>query len=169
MPPEDDALWAIREELIGEGRLPGAQMRAPLEQAQLDDIAWRMLRAGVQPTVESLRTVYGRGSPNRLHPMLRRFYAGLATRLQFAPLAEDVPAPLRQLWLQALDLAMDAVAAKHAAQAEDLRKREAELDRREAALALHLAEASAHAVAAEPSPPRKRESARRIGNERSPD
>jgi hypothetical protein len=135
MPAEDNALWKIREELIGEGLLPGAPMRAPLEQAQLDDIAWRLLRAGVQPTVESLRTVYGRGSPNRLHPMLRQFYAGLATRLQFAPLAEDVPAPLRQLWLQALDLAMDAVTARHAAQSEELRRREAELDRREAALA----------------------------------
>lgn len=146
MPAEDDALWKIREELIGEGLLPGAQVRAPLEQAQLDDIAWRMLRAGVQPTVESLRTVYGRGSPNRLHPMLRQFYAGLATRLQFAPATQDVPAPLRQLWFQALDLAMDAVTARQAAQAEQLRRREAELELREAALTHRGEEATAPAA-----------------------
>ncbi|MGH8083518.1 MAG: DNA-binding protein [Lysobacter sp.] len=150
-----DALWRIREELIDEGVLSGANARAPLEQAQLDAIAWRLLRAGVQPTVESLRTVYGRGSPNRLHPMLRRFYASLSTRLQSAPLAEDVPAPLRQLWLQALDLAMSAVAAKHAAQSEALSQREAELDRREAALAKRTLDASALAVSA--SETRKRE------------
>src|SRR5262249_11801570 len=100
----------------------------------LEEIAWRMLRAGVQPTVEGIRAVYGSGSPNRLHPMLRRFYAGLATRLQLAPVAEDVPTPLRQLWLQALDLASEAVRERHEAQAEELRSRVAELEKREAAL-----------------------------------
>lgn len=132
MATDHDALWKIRQSLADEGRLPGK--RAPLEQAQLDEIAWRMLRAGVQPTVEGLRAVYGSGSPNRLHPMLRRFYAGLATRLQLAPLADEVPAPLRQLWLQALDLASDAVRERHDAQAEELRQRVVELEKREAAL-----------------------------------
>ncbi|QWP74925.1 DNA-binding protein [Lysobacter sp. K5869] len=132
MATDHDALWKIRQSLADEGRLPGR--RAPLEQAQLEEIAWRMLRAGVQPTVEGIRAVYGSGSPNRLHPMLRRFYAGLATRLQLAPVAEDVPTPLRQLWLQALDLASDAVRERHDAQAEELRLRVAELEKREAAL-----------------------------------
>ncbi|MBN7137766.1 hypothetical protein A7A76_24030 [Lysobacter enzymogenes] len=157
MATDHDALWTIRQALAEEGRLPGgrapspragsdaggsqragseriASERMPLDQAQLDEIAWRMLRAGVQPTVEGIRAIYGSGSPNRLHPMLRRFYAGLATRLQLAPLADEVPAPLRQLWLQALDLASDAVRERHDAQAEALRKRVAELERREAAL-----------------------------------
>lgn len=157
MATDHDALWTIRQTLAEEGRLAGgralspraasgaagsersacervASERIPLDQAQLDEIAWRMLRAGVQPTVEGIRAIYGSGSPNRLHPMLRRFYAGLATRLQLAPLADEVPAPLRQLWLQALDLASDAVRERHDAQAEALRKRVAELERREAAL-----------------------------------
>jgi|GEM_PF-1887399 len=132
MTTDHDALWKIRQSLAEPARA-GAR-RAPLEQAQLDEIAWRMLRAGVQPTVEGIRAVYGSGSPNRLHPMLRRFYAGLATRLQLAPLAEDVPAPLRQLWLQALDIASDAVRERHDAQAEALRLRVAELEKREAML-----------------------------------
>ncbi|MEI2430320.1 DNA-binding protein [Lysobacter yananisis] len=137
MATDQDALWRIRQSLAEEGRLGGprgSQERMPLDQGQLDDIAWRMLRAGVQPTVEAIRAVYGSGSPNRLHPMLRRFYAGLATRLQLAPLADEVPMPLRQLWLQALDLASDAVRERHDAQAEELRRRVAELERREAAL-----------------------------------
>ncbi|SDW92069.1 DNA-binding protein [Lysobacter enzymogenes] len=152
MATDHDALWTIRQALAAEGRLPGgralspraasgaagservASERIPLDQSQLDEIAWRMLRAGVQPTVEGIRAIYGSGSPNRLHPMLRRFYAGLATRLQLAPLADEVPAPLRQLWLQALDLASDAVRERHDAQAEALRKRVAELEQREALL-----------------------------------
>lgn len=132
MATDHDALWKIRQSLAEPARA-GAR-RAPLEQAQLEEIAWRMLRAGVQPTVEGIRAVYGSGSPNRLHPMLRRFYAGLATRLQLAPVAEDVPAPLRQLWLQALDIASDAVRERHDAQAEELRLRVAELEKREAML-----------------------------------
>ena len=111
-----DVLAAIVDAAGDDDGLPAAQARA-----------LRPLLGDAVPALAAPSAL----AASRVH--LRRGYRQ-AESLQLAPLADEVPAPLRQLWLQALDLASDAVRERHDAQAEALRKRVAELEQREALL-----------------------------------
>jgi hypothetical protein len=70
----------------------------PLTQDDVDFIGWEALQLSLQPTIELVREIHGRGSPSVVHPMLKNFYATLVQQhLQPAPPA-PVPEPLLRFW-----------------------------------------------------------------------
>jgi uncharacterized lipoprotein NlpE involved in copper resistance len=87
-----------------------AQARG-VQQEEIDAAADALLAQGLRPTVERVRGHLGRGSPNRVGPMLEAWFTRLAPRLGVA--TEDdpraIPASVRKamesVWAQALDSA----------------------------------------------------------------
>ncbi|WP_168708830.1 DNA-binding protein [Metallibacterium scheffleri] len=75
-----------------------------LEAAVVAEIAYRLVEAGLQPTVDAIRYVNGgQGSPNVIHPAVRQFFrADLRRRWGGTPPPEvpGVPPALVELWGQ---------------------------------------------------------------------
>lgn len=96
---------------------------ARLDASTVGELAFRLLEAGIQPTVEAVRYVNGgSGSPNVIHPAIRDFFRTELHRRWNRPGADaTVPKPLLALWDKALREARKSV--------------EAELQERTAALA----------------------------------
>lgn len=74
------------------------------------DIAFELIKTGLQPTVENVRFINGgKGSPNVVHPALRDFFRQELRKRWAAPApAPGVPEPLLQLWGAALEAGRDA-------------------------------------------------------------
>jgi hypothetical protein len=77
-------------------------------QSDVSHAADTMLRLGVRPTVEKIRTKLGRGSPNTINPMLDAWWKTLSARLDSGPAAlhrlpESIAHIAEALWMQALD------------------------------------------------------------------
>ncbi|MEY2161283.1 DNA-binding protein [Rhodanobacter sp. FW106-PBR-LB-2-11] len=79
--------------------------RTTLTDAAVDDIAWRALQLGVQPTMELIRDVAGGGSPTHIHPLLKRFYAGLLDNHFIPAPPSDVPREAQEMWERVLEIA----------------------------------------------------------------
>src|SRR5258708_35119972 len=67
-----------------------------------------LLRLGIRPTVEKVRTKLGRGSPNTINSMLDAWWKPLSARLDAGPAAlhrlpETVAHVAEALWMQALE------------------------------------------------------------------
>ena len=110
-----------------------------------------LLRDGVRPTIERVRALLGRGSPNTINPLLDEWWRSLASRLSGGPKAfERIPPAafhvLEALWVQ-LQLAardqaesfMNRKALGVDAQAQALEVRSTVLSLREAELNERLA------------------------------
>lgn len=129
---------------VGSGRAPRGV--GAVEVALAADA---LLRRGLRPTIERVRELLGRGSPNTINPLLDQWWNGLAARLSGGPdMLERIPASafhvLEALWVQlqiaARDRAQAAVSAErgetqHSAQALEIRSqvlslRESELNER---------------------------------------
>lgn len=108
-----------------------------LDGNSVGDIAFLLVEAEVQPTVETVRFVNGgKGSPNVIHPGLRAFFRqGLRRRFALPRATPGVPAPLLALWGAAMDEALIAVQSQLAEQKAALDKRSDGLVGREANLA----------------------------------
>ena len=110
-----------------------------LESAVVAEIAYRLVEAGLQPTVDAIRYVNGgQGSPNVIHPAVRQFFRGeLRRRWQTAPQPQvpGVPAALVELWTQcvqdaqrAAEAALEAPRAELAGLRQALAQRAAEIE-----------------------------------------
>lgn len=63
-----------------------------VQQHEVDAAADALVAQRLRPTVERVRAQIGRGSPNRVGPMLERWFSGLAPRLGITPPdGEEVP------------------------------------------------------------------------------
>jgi chromosome segregation ATPase len=75
-----------------------------LEAAVVAEIAYRLVEAGLQPTVDAIRYVNGgQGSPNVIHPAVRQFFRAELRRRWGATPPPDVPGvppALVELWGQ---------------------------------------------------------------------
>ena len=95
-----------------------------LDAAVVAEIAYRLVEAGLQPTVDAIRYVNGgHGSPNVIHPAVRQFFRGdLRRRWQTAPQppVPGVPAALVELWTQCVQDAQRAAEAALEAPREEL-------------------------------------------------
>ena len=79
-----------------------------IRQSDVSHAADTLLRLGIRPTVEKVRTKLGRGSPNTINPMLDAWWKTLSARLDSGPAAlhrlpETVAHVAEALWMQALD------------------------------------------------------------------
>jgi hypothetical protein len=97
--------------------------RPGLEQADVDRAADALLRKGLRPSVEKVRAQVG-GSPNTIAPLLDRWWARLAGRLEagsdaVARIPGSVAHAAEALFIRALD------AARERAEQEQHRDREA--------------------------------------------
>jgi len=98
LPAEDDDPITAAFEAHRQGRV------GPLDQSDVDEIAWAALEAGLQPTLELVRRYAGGGSNSTIHPRLKDFYARLVKeRLK----GTQVSPVLQKLWSQ-----LQAAAAK---------------------------------------------------------
>ncbi len=83
-----------------------------LDAAAVAELAYRLIEAGLQPTVESIRYLNGgHGSPNIIHPAVRQFFrADLRRRWNSTPQPQvpGVPAALVELWTQCVEAAQRA-------------------------------------------------------------
>lgn len=87
---EDDPIAAAFE-AHRQGRV------GPLDQSDVDAIAWAALEAGLQPTLELVRRYAGGGSNSTIHPRLKDFYGRLVKeRLK----GTQVPPALQKLYAQ---------------------------------------------------------------------
>jgi hypothetical protein len=95
-----------------------------LESAAVAELAYRLVEAGLQPTVDAIRYVNGgQGSPNVIHPAVRQFFRSeLRRRWQTAPQppVPGVPAVLVELWSQCVQDAQRAAEAALEAPRADL-------------------------------------------------
>ncbi|ODT93646.1 MAG: hypothetical protein ABS82_11885 [Rhodanobacter sp. SCN 67-45] len=115
--------------------------RTTLTDAAVDDIAWRALQLGVQPTMELIRDVAGGGSPTHIHPLLKRFYAGLLDNHFIPAPPSDVPREAQEMWERVLDIARREATLQQRADQTALD------DAREAFNATMAAREAAHAAA----------------------
>ncbi len=110
-----------------------------LDAAAVAELAYRLIEAGLQPTVESIRYLNGgRGSPNIIHPAVRQFFRGeLRRRWQTAPqpTVPGVPAALVELWAhcvqdaqRAAEAALEAPRAELSGLRQALAQRAAEIE-----------------------------------------
>ena len=129
------------EDLLEEWR---AEMRheQELSESLVHDIAERLVQAGHQPTAAAVRKVHGGGSPNLIHPALRKFFAGELQDRWVMPNDPDLPKPLMDLWGACLKAARETAAEALEATRKDLDERQAKLARKEKDLA-HQAEVMA--------------------------
>jgi hypothetical protein len=79
-----------------------------IRQSDVSHAADTLLRSGVRPTVEKIRTKLGRGSPNTINPMLDAWWKTLSARLDSGPAAlhrlpESIAHIAEALWMQALE------------------------------------------------------------------
>lgn len=118
-----------------------AQARG-VQQEEIDAAADALLGQGLRPTVERVRGHLGRGSPNRVGPMLEAWFSRLAPRLGVA--TEDdpraMPAGVRKamesIWAQALENAQAIEAGKLASDRQALASELEAIGQERAALAL---------------------------------
>jgi len=100
--------------------------RTGIPQAQVNETADALLRAGERPTIERVRQALGTGSPNTIVRLLDAWWAALGqrlatheTKLALPDAPDAVVAAASQLWLTALaeaqTLATNALAAEKAA------------------------------------------------------
>lgn len=79
-----------------------------ITQSDVSHAADSLLRAGMRPTIDKIRTNLGRGSPNTINPMLDAWWKTLSARLDSGPAAlhrlpETVAHIAEALWMQALE------------------------------------------------------------------
>jgi hypothetical protein len=79
-----------------------------ITQSDVSQAADSLLRSGMRPTIEKIRTKLGRGSPNTINPMLDSWWKTLSARLASGPAAlhrlpESVAHIAEALWMQALE------------------------------------------------------------------
>jgi len=94
-----------------ESRTPLRPLGPPhrgVSQSDVSHAADALLRLGVRPTVEKIRTKIGRGSPNTINPMLDSWWKTLSARLDSGPAAlhrlpESIAHIAEALWMQALE------------------------------------------------------------------
>lgn len=110
-----------------------------LDAAAVAELAYRLIEAGLQPTVESIRYLNGgHGSPNIIHPAVRQFFrADLRRRWNSTPQPQvpGVPAALVELWTQCVqdaqrvaEAALEAPRAELAGLRQALAQRAAEIE-----------------------------------------
>lgn len=139
------------------------QPNGPLSQDDVNFLGWNALQVGLQPTMELVRAIHGRGSPTVVHPMLKNFYGTLVQdHLTPAPPA-PVPEPLMRFWTalaaevrvageQALIPAREALAASEralAAQNETLAQDRRRFEDEQRIAAAAAAERERHVVSLE--------------------
>lgn len=130
-------------------RLPG---RPGLTDSEVFRAADALLREGVWPTWQRIRDKTGSGSPNTITPMLKRWLAGLAARLDSGPsalhrLPESALPPLETLYFELCEAARRQAGAELAAARKgvdqarsDLAMRAHDVSLREKELVQQLAE-----------------------------
>lgn len=113
-----------------------------VQQEEIDAAADALLAQGLRPTVERVRGHLGRGSPNRVGPMLEAWFSRLAPRLGVAT-EEDpraIPASVRKatetIWAQALESAQEIESAQLASERQALQSELEAIGQERAALAL---------------------------------
>ena len=110
-----------------------------LESAVVAELAYRLIEAGLQPTVESIRYVNGgQGSPNVIHPAVRQFFRSELRRRWDStpqPPVPGVPDALVELWTQCVqdaqrvaEAALEAPRADLAGLRQALAQRAAEIE-----------------------------------------
>ncbi len=110
-----------------------------LDATVVAEIAYRLVEAGLQPTVDAIRYVNGgQGSPNVIHPAVRQFFrTELRRRWHTAPQppVPGVPAALVELWTQcvqdarrAAEAALETPRAELAGLRQALAQRAAEIE-----------------------------------------
>lgn len=110
-----------------------------LDATVVAEIAYRLVEAGLQPTVDAIRYVNGgQGSPNVIHPAVRQFFRTELRRRWHAapqPPVPGVPAALVELWTQcvqdaqrAADTTLEAPRAELAGLRQALAQRAAEIE-----------------------------------------
>jgi hypothetical protein len=77
-------------------------------QSDVSHAADNLLRAGERPTIDKVRALIGKGSPNTINPMLDAWWKTLSRRLDSGPAAlhrlpETVAHIAEALWMQALE------------------------------------------------------------------
>lgn len=122
-----------------------------LDAAAVAELAYRLIEAGLQPTVESIRYLNGgHGSPNIIHPAVRQFFrAELRRRWHSPPPPEvpGVPAALVDLWNQCVEAAHRAADSTLEAPRADLARLQATLEQRAAELDARAEQQHAELVA----------------------
>lgn len=107
-----------------------------LEAAVVAEIAYRLVDAGLQPTVDAIRYVNGgQGSPNVIHPAVRQFFrAELRRRWGATPPPEvpGVPPALVELWGQCVRDAQRAADSTLEAPRAELARLRAAVEQRSA-------------------------------------
>ncbi len=87
------------------------------------EIAFRLIREGIQPTIEAIRRVNaGKGSPNVIHPLLVEFYDSRELEKRWmAPQPSDaLHEPMQRLWADVLTEARSVVARDSARQLQKI-------------------------------------------------
>jgi hypothetical protein len=79
-----------------------------ITQSDVSHAADSLLRAGERPTIDKVRALIGKGSPNTINPMLDAWWKTLSSRLDSGPAAlhrlpETVAHIAEALWMQALE------------------------------------------------------------------
>ena len=86
----------------------------------------RVLARGERPTVERVRVELGRGSPNRIGPLLEQWWEALTKRLagetRLPELPPEVAGAFRQVWVAATEHAATSVEAGMATERDALRQ-----------------------------------------------
>lgn len=132
-------------------------------QDDVDRAAVSLLMRGERPTIERVRGVLGRGSPNSVTKLLDRFYESLGARLAQEEAPESITKLAREMWGRALGLASagveEKIASVQAAAAASIKVADdtaaawmadaEDLTRRVAGLTDELAAATARAVVAQ--------------------
>lgn len=77
-------------------------------QSDVSRAADTLLRTGERPTIEKVRAMIGKGSPNTINPLLDAWWRTLSARLDSGPAAlhrlpESVAHVAEALWMQALE------------------------------------------------------------------
>ena len=109
--------------------------------ADVDRAADALLRDGQRPTIEKIRAILGRGSPNTINPLLDQWWQRLAGRLDAGPAAlHRLPEPVllaaEGLWLQSLDEARKRAAAEQGSKKASLARDAQEIEIRAHVLAI---------------------------------
>jgi uncharacterized protein (DUF2267 family) len=124
---EDPAPYVVNPQLQPLPGVPVAARSRFVQQADVDAAAFALLKDRTRPTVEKVRARLGRGSPNTIGPLLEKWFAQLADRLEGVPAAGsalDLPAAVangaRLLWHTALGEAREQAARELAGVREKL-------------------------------------------------
>ena len=84
---EDPVPYAVNPQLQP---LPVTARSRFVQQADVNAAADAILKERTRPTVEKVRARLGRGSPNTIGPLLEKWFAQLADRLEGAPAGRSV-------------------------------------------------------------------------------